>query len=172
MLSAVSDTGGFELTGEERDRLVAFSRGGSSRRGVRARIVLALAEPSAAPAQVAADLGVAVATVDKWRKRFEASGVDGLIDAERPGRPKAELVLSAAERDQLQRWSRRATSAQALAVRARIILACSASEATNKQVAADLRVMEHTVAKWRWTAWSTSRGRAVRRRSCWTRSRK
>ena len=107
---------------------------------------MALAEPAAAPARVAADVGVSVATVDKWRKRFEASGVDGLIDAERAGRPKADLVLSAAERDQLQRWTRRAKSAQALAVRARIILGCAASGATNKQVAADLRVMEHTVA--------------------------
>jgi len=36
-----------------------------------------------------------------------------------------------------------------LALRARIILACAASGATNKQVGADLRVMEHTVARWR-----------------------
>jgi transposase len=77
MLSAVSGAGGFELTGEQRDRLVALSRGGSSRRAVRAKIVLALAESSAAPAQVAADVGVSVATVDKWCKRFEAFGVDG-----------------------------------------------------------------------------------------------
>jgi transposase len=149
MLAAVSSAGGFELTDQERDRLVALSRGESSRRAVRARIVLALAVPAAVPARVAADLGVTVATVAKWRKRFEVAGVDGLIDAERSGRPKADLVLSAAERDQLQRWSRRAKSAQALALRARIILACSAPGVTNKQVAADLRVMEHTVAKWR-----------------------
>jgi transposase len=149
MLSVVSGAGGFELTGEERDRLVGFSRGESSRRAVRARIVLALAEPSAVPARVAADLGVTVATVDKWRKRFEAAGVDGLIDIQRPGRPKADLVLSAGEREQLTRWSRRATSAQALALRARIVLACAAPGATNKAVATDLRVMEHTVAKWR-----------------------
>ena len=136
-ISAMSGAGGLELTGEERDRLVALSLGTSSRRAVRARIVLALAEPSAVPARVAADLGVTVATVDKWRKRFDVAGVDGLIDAERPGRPKADLMLSAAERDQLQRWSRRAKSAQALALRARIVLACAASGATNKQVAAD-----------------------------------
>jgi transposase len=149
MLCVVSTVGGIELTGEERDRLVALSRGGSSRRAVRARIVLALAEATAVPSRVAADLGVAVATVTKWRKRFEVDGVDGLIDAERPGRPKADLVLSAAERDQLQRWARRAKSAQALALRARIVLACAAPGATNKQVAAQVRVMEHTVAKWR-----------------------
>ena len=148
MLSAVSSVGRFELTGEERGRLVALSRGESLRPAVRAKIVLALAEPAAVPAQVAADFSVTVATVDKWAKRFEASGVDGLIDSRRPGRPKAELVLSDSERDQLQRWSRRAKSAQALALRARIVLACAAGM-SNKQVAADLQVMEHTVAKWR-----------------------
>ncbi len=145
----MSGAGKFELTDRERDQLVALSRGGSSRRAVRARIVLALAEPAAAPARVAADLGVTVVTVTKWRKRFDAEGVGGLIDSPRSGRPKAELVLSGAERDQLQRWSRRARSAQALALRARIILACAEPGATSKQVAADLRVMEHTVARWR-----------------------
>jgi transposase len=148
MLSAVSDAGEFELTDEERDRLVGLAQGGSARRAIRARIVLALAESAAVPARVAADLGVAVTTVAKWRKRFEVEGVDGLIDSPRPGRPKADLVLTGAERDQLQRWSRRASSAQALALRARIVLACAAGM-SNKQVAADLRVMEHTVAKWR-----------------------
>ena len=148
MLSAVSDAGEFELTDEERDRLVGLAQGGSGRRAIRARIVLALAESAAVPGRVAADLGVAVTTVAKWRKRFEVEGVDGLIDSPRPGRPKAGLVLTGAERDQLQRWSRRARSAQALALRARIVLACAAGM-SNKQVAADLRVMEHTVAKWR-----------------------
>jgi transposase len=145
MLSAVSDAGEFELTGDGRDRPVDLSQGESSRRAVRAQILSALAEPAAVPA----DLGVTMTAVDKWRKRFEASGVDGLIASHRPVRPKAELLVSERERDQLQRWSRRAKSPQALALRARIILGCAASEATNKQVAADLRVMEHTVAKWR-----------------------
>ena len=65
MLSAVSGTAEFELTGDERDRLVGWSRGGSSRLAVRARIVLALAEPAAVQARVAADLGVTAATVDE-----------------------------------------------------------------------------------------------------------
>ena len=88
-------------------------------------------------------------TVQVWRRRFARDRLAGLSDRARPGRPKAELVLSDGEREQLTRWSRRAKSAQALALRARIILACAAPGATNKAVAAELRVMEHTVAKWR-----------------------
>jgi len=58
-------------------------------------------------------------------------------------------VLSTAEREQLLRWSRRAKSAQALALRSRIVLACAAPGATNKQVALDLGVSPNTVNKWR-----------------------
>jgi transposase len=57
--------------------------------------------------------------------------------------------LSTAEREQLLRWSRRAKSAQALALRSRIVLACAAPGATNKQVALDLGVSPNTVNKWR-----------------------
>ena len=135
------------LAEEEREQLSAWSRG-PGRRAVRARIVLACAEPGAANERVAAELGVTALTVGKWRRRFAQAGLDGLAGDERPGRPKAGLALTDAERDQLTRWARRAKSSQALALRSKIVLAC-AQGASNKQAAAELRVSEGTVARWR-----------------------
>jgi transposase len=64
------------------------------------------------------------------------------------GRPKAELVLSDEERVVLERLTKRRNSAQAMALRARIILAC-ATGATNLAVADQLGVNPATVGKWR-----------------------
>jgi transposase len=65
-----------------------------------------------------------------------------------PGRPKAPLVLTDGERAVLQRWARRPGSAQALALRSKIVLACAAGTA-NKEVAARLGVTPQMVGKWR-----------------------
>ncbi len=64
------------------------------------------------------------------------------------GRPKALLLLTGEERETLERWARRPTSAQALAQRCRIVLAC-AEGLTNQQVAAAEGVNQVTVGKWR-----------------------
>ena len=64
------------------------------------------------------------------------------------GRPKAPLVLTDDERAKFQSWASRPTSAQRLALRARLVLACAAG-ADNKEVARRLRVTPHTVGKWR-----------------------
>ncbi|CAN0627965.1 protein of unknown function [Burkholderia multivorans] len=64
-------------------------------------------------------------------------------EAARNGRPKAKLVLSETERDQLTALTMRRKTAQALALRVRIVLAC-ADGIDDKAVAAKLRVTQQT----------------------------
>ena len=66
----------------------------------------------------------------------------------RTGRPKTALVVSAEQREQLESLARRRSTAQALALRARIILAC-AEGGHNTQVAARLGIFRQTVGRWR-----------------------
>jgi transposase len=58
------------------------------------------------------------------------------------------LLVSAQERSTLRRWARRPSSAQALALPCRIVLAC-AEGTSNSQVARQLGVARSTVTKWR-----------------------
>ena len=51
-----------------------------------------------------------------------------------PGTPAAAVVLSDDERETLERWARRPTTAQALALRCRIVLAC-AEGGSNTEIA-------------------------------------
>jgi transposase len=60
----------------------------------------------------------------------------------------APVVLTADERDTLQRWARRPTTAQALAMRARIVLT-SVTLHSVSAVARELRVTKPTAARWR-----------------------
>jgi transposase len=64
------------------------------------------------------------------------------------GRPTVRIDLSEHERDTLGRWARRHSSSQAIALRARIVLA-SAGNRTDREVAQELRVNPVTVSKWR-----------------------
>src|SRR5260370_3009345 len=104
---------GLVLSDEEREQLLAWS-GGSSRLAVRARIVLGCTDPGVSDEKVAVDVGVSRMTVQVWRRRFAEDRLAGLTDRQRPGRPKADLVLSPGEREQLTRWSRRGDAAQAV----------------------------------------------------------
>lgn len=58
------------------------------------------------------------------------------------------ITLTDDERDKLETWTRRPTTQQRLAVRARIVLA-AASGGSNTAIAADLRITLPTVRKWR-----------------------
>src|ERR687898_2182096 len=136
----------FMLTDAERAQLLGWAHGESARLAVRAKIVLACAQPGVVYERVAAELGVTTMTVGAWRKRFVRARCDGLVDGRRSGRPKAELVVTDAEREQLTRWARRAKTAQALALRAKIVLAC-ADGRSNRQVAERLGIWPQTVGK-------------------------
>ncbi len=73
----------------------------------------------------------------------------------RIGRPTPEIVLTSEERETLEQWARRPKTAQALARRARIVLACTTAK-KNGEIAKDLGVQRQTVGRWR--------GRFVRKR--------
>ncbi len=64
------------------------------------------------------------------------------------GRPIPPLSLSREERQTLQNWARRPKSAQALAQRARVILACAEGQ-SNTVVAREMNLSKPTVGKWR-----------------------
>jgi transposase len=66
----------------------------------------------------------------------------------RTGRPKTRLQVSETEREKLETMARRPKSAQAMALRARIVLRCARGE-SNTEVAHRLEITQATVGKWR-----------------------
>lgn len=111
------------LTDDERVQLLAWSRRPSAMQSlaIRSRIVLACAEtPACSNGQIAETLGVSRPMVAKWRNRFAANRLDGLVDEPRPGRPRTivaadvELVLTTTLESTPQdatRWSTRSMAA-------------------------------------------------------------
>src|SRR5438309_5634259 len=87
------------VTDEQRAQLMRGARAASSTQGfaLRCRIVLACADRAVANAHVAAELGVSVPTIAKWRNRFIAHGMAGLADEPRVGRPPSILLDRAEE---------------------------------------------------------------------------
>ncbi len=81
-----------ELTTEERKTLARFVRRRAVGSGVnlRARIILECSK-GADSIDVAEDLGISPHTVGKWRRRFVANRLEGLLDEPRLGRPRTVL---------------------------------------------------------------------------------
>jgi len=78
------------LTEQDREQVEGLASSRSLPAGVvdRARIIL-LSAGGMTNQQIARQLGMANATVGKWRRRFLRSGVTGLHDELRPGRPRS-----------------------------------------------------------------------------------
>jgi transposase len=110
------------LSEAEREQLEAWARRGKSAQGLaqRSRIVLAAAE-GLKNTEIAARFLLDHATVRKWRNRFGADRLDGLLDEPRPGRPRTvtdaqveEVIvktLESAPKDATH-WSTRSMAAE------------------------------------------------------------
>jgi transposase len=78
------------LSDEERETLLAWSRRPKTSQALalRARVVLACAGNHRPDTAIARELGIYRNTVGKWRTRFNAKRLEGLLDEPRPGAPR------------------------------------------------------------------------------------
>jgi len=110
------------LTDEERETLERWSRRAKSSQALaqRCRIVLGCADGKTNQ-EVAAELGIWPQTVGKWRNRFVARRLEGLVDEPRPGAPRKitderveQVVVATLERTPADatHWSRTSMAAE------------------------------------------------------------
>ena len=66
----------------------------------------------------------------------------------RRGRKLEPIVLTSEENNRLLEWTRRRKTSQALALRARIVLACQ-QDRSNREIGREVRATAQTVGKWR-----------------------
>lgn len=77
------------LTSEQREQLDGIAKSRSMPAGLVARARIILMSVERTQKQIAQSLTVSRTTVAKWQHRFLASGVTGLYDELRPGRPRS-----------------------------------------------------------------------------------
>ncbi len=110
------------LSDAEREQLESWARRGKSAQALaqRSRIVLAAAE-GLKNTEIAERLSLDHATVRKWRNRFAADRLDGLLDEPRPGRPRTvtdaqveEVIIKTLESTPIDatHWSTRSMAAE------------------------------------------------------------
>ena len=110
------------LSDDEREQLQTWSRRPSSAQALalRSRIVLACADAvGESNGQIAQRIGIARHTVTKWRNRFAADRLDGLLDEPRPGRPRTiadadveRVITTTLTTPDATRWSTRSLAAE------------------------------------------------------------
>lgn len=118
------------LSDAERAQLAQWARNRGARAlALRARIVLRC-DAGRSNREVATQLGVTTQTVGKWRARFVAQRMQGLLDEPRPGAPRSisdalvEAVLAKTLHEHppdAERWSSRRL-AHALGISQRAVL--------------------------------------------------
>jgi transposase len=112
-----------DLSAHERQVLTRWVRRHSSSQALalRSKIVLACADGDKTRTQIAAEVGCDPVTVTKWRQRFAADRLDGLVDAPRPGAQRSigDDVIEAVLVDTLEstpkadtHWSTRGLAAK------------------------------------------------------------
>jgi transposase len=110
------------LDAQEREQLQAWARRRKSAQALaqRSRIVLAAASGKN-NSEIAAEMGVTRGMAAKWRSRFAAQRLDGLLDEPRPGRPRTitdaqveEVIVRTLETtpNDATHWSTRSLAAQ------------------------------------------------------------
>src|SRR4249919_1580315 len=110
------------LSDEEREQLEAWARRRKSAQALamRSRVVLAAAE-GLKNTEIGERLGITRGMAAKWRRRFVAERLDGLVDEPRPGRPRTvtdsqveRVIVATLERTPkgATHWSTRSLAAE------------------------------------------------------------
>lgn len=135
-----------DLTESERIKLDSILASGSKRMARRAETIL-LSASGMDSTEIPGQVGLSKASVCKWRKRYLASGVEGLSDAPRTGRTRDEFHIRDGEHDELVAWSKSRSLPKSIVSRATIVL-LTAEGKSNNEIEAVVGLGNSTVRRW------------------------